>query len=83
MAALLLLRGSKCYETRIWSLSNRFSCFQSSRKLLENNVTSYSSLVTANTRGIKSGRIQVCILNVDQALCGVKGIVHPKLKCCH
>ncbi|XP_056090791.1 paraplegin [Rhinichthys klamathensis goyatoka] len=58
MAALLLLRGSKCYEKRIWSLSNRFSCFQSSRKLLENNVTSYSSLVTANTRGLKSGRIQ-------------------------
>ncbi|KAG1941408.1 paraplegin [Pimephales promelas] len=53
MAALLLLRGSKR-----WSLSNRFSCFQSSRKLLENNVTSYSSLVTANTRGLKSGRIQ-------------------------
>lgn len=58
MAALLLLRGSKCYDKRIWTLPNRFSCFQTSRKLLENNVTSYSSLVTANTRGLKSGRIQ-------------------------
>ncbi|CAM4532285.1 unnamed protein product [Leuciscus chuanchicus] len=58
MAALLLLRGSKCYDKRIWSMSNRFSCFQTSRKLLESNVTSHSSLVTANTRGLKSGRIQ-------------------------
>ncbi|KAK7169713.1 hypothetical protein R3I94_000070 [Phoxinus phoxinus] len=58
MAALLLLRGSKCYDKRIWSLSNRLSCFQTSRNLLENNVTSYSSLLTANTRGLKSGRIQ-------------------------
>lgn len=58
MAALLLLRGSKCYDKRIWTLPNRFSCFQTSRKLLENNVSSYSSLVTANTRGLKSGRIQ-------------------------
>ncbi|KAK7175705.1 hypothetical protein R3I93_000082 [Phoxinus phoxinus] len=58
MAALLLLRGSKCYDKRIWSLSNRLSCFQTSRNLLENNVTSYSSLLTANTRGLKSGLIQ-------------------------
>lgn len=58
MAALLLLRRSKCYDKRIWSL-NRFSCFQTSRKLLESNVTSHSSLVTANSRGLKSGRIQV------------------------
>ncbi|XP_067308119.1 mitochondrial inner membrane m-AAA protease component paraplegin [Pseudorasbora parva] len=58
MAALLLLRGSKCYDKRIWSLSSRFSCFQNSRKLLDNNVTSYSSLVTPNTRGLKSGHIQ-------------------------
>lgn len=51
MAALLLLRGSKCYDKRIWSLSSRFSCFQTSRKLPENNVT-------PNTRGLKSGHIQ-------------------------
>lgn len=69
MAALLLLRGSKCYDKRIWTLPNRFSCFQTSRKLLENNVSSYSSLVTANTRGLKSGRIQVGFLNVDRTLC--------------
>lgn len=66
MAALLFLRGSKCYDKRIWSLSNRFSCFQTSRKLPESDVTSHSSLVTANTRGLKSGRIQVGFLNVDQ-----------------
>ncbi|XP_077057598.1 mitochondrial inner membrane m-AAA protease component paraplegin [Siphateles boraxobius] len=58
MAALLLLRNNKCYDKRIWSLSNRFSCFETNRKLLDNNVTSYSSLVTANTRGLKSARIQ-------------------------
>uniref|UniRef100_A0A673GH83 Mitochondrial inner membrane m-AAA protease component paraplegin n=2 Tax=Sinocyclocheilus rhinocerous TaxID=307959 RepID=A0A673GH83_9TELE len=58
MAALLLQRGSKCYDKRVWSLSSRFSCFQTCRKLLENNVTSYLPLVTPNKRGLKSGHIQ-------------------------
>ncbi|XP_016396326.1 paraplegin-like [Sinocyclocheilus rhinocerous] len=35
-----------------------FGCFQTCRKLLENNVTSYLPLVTPNKRGLKSGHIQ-------------------------
>lgn len=58
MAALLLLRGSKYYDKRVWSLSSSLSCFQTCRKLLDRNVTSYLPLVSPNKRGLKSGHIQ-------------------------
>uniref|UniRef100_A0A8C1RNN6 Mitochondrial inner membrane m-AAA protease component paraplegin n=1 Tax=Cyprinus carpio TaxID=7962 RepID=A0A8C1RNN6_CYPCA len=57
MAALLLQRGSKCYDKRVWSLSSRFCCFQASRKV-ESNVTSNLHLLTPNKRGLTSGHVQ-------------------------
>lgn len=69
MAALLLQRGSKCCDKRVWSLYSRFSCFQTYKKLLESSVTSYLPLVTPNKRGLKSGHVQVGYSNIDQALC--------------
>ncbi|KTG02587.1 hypothetical protein cypCar_00005737 [Cyprinus carpio] len=63
MAALLLQRGSKCCDKRVWSLYSRFSCFQTYKKLLESSVTSYLPLVTPNKRGLKSGHVQVAIVS--------------------